>query len=164
MNLVSHFVLIRAFVPAMLKQGKGHVVSIASMASFVAAQGLVDYCVSKIGALYLTEGLRAECLAYYPNGRSICTTSIHPTWHHTGILKNVGKDVLDANGIVPDPPTRVSDVVVEQVLAGRSGRVCVPENREQSMGVRNWPRWAQDVAFGLVFGKKADTSSSLRMV
>ncbi|KAF3037743.1 hypothetical protein E8E11_001070 [Didymella keratinophila] len=160
-NLMSHFVLIRAFVPDMLKQRKGHVVSIASMASFVAAPGLIDYCISKIGALYLTEGLRAECLAHYPNGRSICTTSIHPSWHQTGILKNAGKDLLDKHGIVPDPPSRVSDVVVEQVLAGRSGRVCVPKDQERHMGVRNWPRWAQDVVFGLVSSKSAGTFAEL---
>ena len=40
----------------MLKARKGHVVEIASMASFFAAPGLVDYCCTKIGALYLTEG------------------------------------------------------------------------------------------------------------
>nr|GFD55448.1 hypothetical protein [Tanacetum cinerariifolium] len=57
--------------------------------------------------------------------------------------------------------TKVSDVVVKQVLAGRSGRVCVPKQQENRMGIRNWPRWAQDLAFGLVFGKKADTFASI---
>lgn len=138
----------------MLAQKKGHIVSIASMASFVAAPGLIDYCISKVGALYLTEGVRAECLSRYPGGESICTTSIHPSWHQTGILKNAGKDLLAKHGIVPDPPTRVSDVVVEQVLKGRSGRLCVPKSQEKHMGIRNWPRWAQDLAFGLVFKKE----------
>lgn len=145
----------------MLAQRKGHVVSIASMASFVAAPGLVDYCISKIGALYLTEGLRAEALSHYRNGASLCTTSIHPSWHQTGILKSAGKDLLDKHGIVPDPPTRVSDVVVEQVLKGRSGRICVPKSQERHMGIRNWPRWAQDVVFGLVFSKNPGTFSDL---
>ena len=56
---------------------------------------------------------------------------------------------MTKQGIVPDPPSRVSDVVVEQVLAGRSGRICVPKSQESNMGIRNWPRWAQDVVFGL---------------
>ena len=55
-NLTSHFVLIREFLPGMLDAKKGHVVGIASMASFVAAPGLVDYCVTKIGVLTLIEG------------------------------------------------------------------------------------------------------------
>lgn len=64
-NLTSHFVLIREFLPAMLDMKKGHVVGIASMASFVAAPGLVDYCVTKVGVLALHEGeryyMRFEC-------------------------------------------------------------------------------------------------------
>ena len=55
-NLSSHFVLIQQFLPGMLKAKKGHVVTIASMASFVAAPGLLDYCCSKVGALYLNDG------------------------------------------------------------------------------------------------------------
>lgn len=56
MNLISHFVLIREFLPGMLRKRKGHIVTIASMASFVAAPGLLDYCCSKVGALYVSEG------------------------------------------------------------------------------------------------------------
>jgi all-trans-retinol dehydrogenase (NAD+) len=56
-NLISHFVLIREFLPGMLRKKKGHIVAIASMASFVAAPGLVDYCCSKVGALFLSEGI-----------------------------------------------------------------------------------------------------------
>lgn len=40
----------------MLAARKGHVVTIASMASFVAAPGLVDYACTKIAALYLNDG------------------------------------------------------------------------------------------------------------
>lgn len=56
-NLSSHFVLIKEFLPGMLEAKKGHVVTIASMASFTAVPGLVDYCVTKVGALALTEGM-----------------------------------------------------------------------------------------------------------
>jgi all-trans-retinol dehydrogenase (NAD+) len=55
-NLTSHFTLIREFLPGMLRKEKGHIVTIASMASFVAAPGLVDYCCSKVAALYISEG------------------------------------------------------------------------------------------------------------
>ncbi|KAJ8117425.1 hypothetical protein OPT61_g1381 [Boeremia exigua] len=160
-NLFAHLVLIRAFLPAMLAQRKGHIVSIASMASFIAAPGIVDYCISKVGALYLTEGLRAECLTHYPNGSSICTTSVHPSWHQTGILKGATRETLARQGIVPDPPSRVSDVVLKQVLGGRSGRLCVPADQERHAGIRGWPRWAQDVAFGLAWGGKNESFAAV---
>jgi all-trans-retinol dehydrogenase (NAD+) len=40
----------------MLRRKKGHIVTIASMASFAVAPGLLDYCCSKVGALFLSEG------------------------------------------------------------------------------------------------------------
>jgi all-trans-retinol dehydrogenase (NAD+) len=149
-NLLSQMVLIRAFLPAMLAQEKGHVVSIASMASFVVPPNMVNYCISKIGALYLTEGLRAECLTRYPGGSSICNTSIHPGWHKTGIDKD---GILAKLGIVEDPSEPVIDAVVDQVLNGKSGMICIPKHHQRDSLLRFWPRWAQDLKFGLVGSK-----------
>jgi short-subunit dehydrogenase len=137
----------------MLRMKKGHIVTIASMASFIAAPGLLDYCCSKVGALYLSEGIRAECLTRYPSGRGICTTSVHPSWHATGIIKGA-EDTLAKYGIVPDPPSNVSDLIIEQVLKARSGRICVPKSEEGKMGLRNWPRWVQDVLYGFVWKRQ----------
>ncbi|OAK93678.1 NAD(P)-binding protein [Phaeosphaeriaceae sp. SRC1lsM3a] len=152
-NLTSHFVLIREFLPGMLQKKKGHIVTIASMASFVAAPGLLDYCCSKVGALYVSEGIRAECLSRYPGGEGICTTSVHPSWHKTGILKG-SETTLAKYGIIPDPPSNVSDLVVKQVLNGTSGRLCVPKSEEGKMGLRNWPMWMQDIMYGHVWQRK----------
>jgi len=73
-NIASHFILIKEFLPGMLEAKKGHIVTIASMASFMSAPGGVDYCCTKVGALYLHEGLRAELRDRYPNGKCIQTT------------------------------------------------------------------------------------------
>ncbi|KAL1794492.1 hypothetical protein ACET3X_007913 [Alternaria dauci] len=146
-NLLSHLVLIRAFVPAMLAQKKGHVMSISSMASFTVAPLIVDYSMSKIGGLYLMEGLRAECLTNYSGGPSLCISSIHPGWHKTGIDK---QGLLASQGILEDPPTPVIDAIVEQVLKGKSGMICVPKHHSRDAWLRFWPRWAQDLKFGLV--------------
>ncbi|ETI24891.1 hypothetical protein G647_04261 [Cladophialophora carrionii CBS 160.54] len=155
-NLASHFILIKEFLPAMLEARKGHIVTIASMASFMAAPGMVDYCCTKIGALYLTEGmlscppgLRNELRVYHgAAGRCIQTTSVHPSWHATGIVKPF-EDKLEKFGIKCDPASNVSDAVVEQVLAGRSGRVFVPRTEERNAGVRNFPLWLQDALLWL---------------
>ncbi|KAF2708204.1 NAD(P)-binding protein [Pleomassaria siparia CBS 279.74] len=165
-NLISHFVLIREFLPAMLQMKKGHIVTISSMASFFAAPGLLDYCCTKVGALYLNDGIRAECLTRYPGGEGICTTSVHPSWHSTGILKGAEK-TLNERGIFPDPPSKVSDLVIEQVLKARSGRIHVPLSEEGRAGLRNWPLWAQDLSMGHVFARKRfefgrDASSTLQ--
>jgi all-trans-retinol dehydrogenase (NAD+) len=175
----------------MLSKKKGHIVTIASMASFVAAPGLLDYCCSKVGALFVSEGrsslrsysyqsynqaltnthlgIRAECLTRYPGGEGICTTSVHPSWHATGILKGAEKE-LNKFGIYPDPPSNVSNLVLEQVLKGRSGRLVVPRSEEGKVGLRNWPMWMQDLVFGFVgkrnqgkFGFGQDNNSKLTL-
>lgn len=55
-NIISHFVLIREFLPAMLKQQKGHIVSVASVGSYMSGPPLVNYCSTKAAVLALHEG------------------------------------------------------------------------------------------------------------
>lgn len=56
-NIVSHFTLIREFMPEMVKKNKGHIVGIASMASFVSPPGIVDYAATKSAVMALHEGM-----------------------------------------------------------------------------------------------------------
>lgn len=162
-NLSSYFVLIREFLPAMLKARKGHIVTIASISSFFSAPGLVDYSSTKVGALFLHEGrplnhvhnspsletnymtgLRAELRTRYENGHCIQTTCVHPLWHATGMVKP-HQNKLAKSGVPVDPPSNVSDAVVEQVLAARSGQIFMPRNTERMLVPRNFPIWIQDI-------------------
>ncbi|KAI1609736.1 short chain dehydrogenase/reductase [Exophiala viscosa] len=144
-NLASHFILIKQFLPGMLKAKKGHIVTVASMASYYPSPGLVDYCCTKVGALYLHEGLRSELRDYYENGDCIQLTSVHPSWHSTGIIKDY-EDKLRKFGVQIDPASNVSNAIVEQVLAGRSGQIYMPRSEVGNTGVRNYPLWVQDFA------------------
>lgn len=82
-NLMSHFLLIKEFLPGMLEAKKGHVVTLASMASFSAAPGLVDYCATKAGALALHEGTlfilsTSDSLHYCPHTPQIISKKCLP--------------------------------------------------------------------------------------
>ncbi|EXJ95701.1 hypothetical protein A1O1_00824 [Capronia coronata CBS 617.96] len=59
-NVLSHFTLIRLLLPHMLAMRKGHIVSLASMASFTGVAGLADYSASKAAVLGLHESLVQE--------------------------------------------------------------------------------------------------------
>ncbi|RYC80259.1 hypothetical protein BFJ63_vAg16855 [Fusarium oxysporum f. sp. narcissi] len=59
-NLIASFLLIQEFLPSMIQNNHGHVVSVASMASFVTGANNVDYACSKVGALAMHEGLAQE--------------------------------------------------------------------------------------------------------
>jgi hypothetical protein len=71
---------------------------------------------------------------------------VHPSWHNTAILggeANVKR--LNKAGIFPDPASNVSDAVIEQVLANRSGQIFVPKGENGIAMTRSWPLWLQDV-------------------
>jgi all-trans-retinol dehydrogenase (NAD+) len=55
-NVISHFFLTKEFLPYMIKKNKGHIVGIASMASFVCPPSIVDYGATKAGVMAFHEG------------------------------------------------------------------------------------------------------------
>lgn len=71
-NTISHFLMVREFLPAMIKKNHGHVVTIASMASYSVHAANVDYSCTKASALAFHEGLASELRARYnaPNVRT----------------------------------------------------------------------------------------------
>jgi short-subunit dehydrogenase len=68
-NTIAHFILVKEFVPSMAAKNHGHVVTIASMASFNAIGGMVDYACTKASALAFHEGLTQELRGLYNAGR-----------------------------------------------------------------------------------------------
>ena len=59
-NTVSHLHTIKEFLPEMIANRRGHIVSIASMAGLGGICGLSDYCASKFGAIAIDESVRLE--------------------------------------------------------------------------------------------------------
>jgi len=85
-NTLALFWLTRAFLPAMIAQGKGHVVTIASAAGLSGTSRLVDYCASKHAAVGFDESLRLELKRL---GHPIRTTVVCPFFIDTGMFKGV---------------------------------------------------------------------------
>lgn len=56
MNVISNFYTVKAFLPDMVKNNKGHVVTVASLASYISVAGIVDYCATKAAVLSFHEG------------------------------------------------------------------------------------------------------------
>lgn len=64
-NVIANFHTVKEFVPAMIAADHGHIVTIASMASFTTLAGNVDYCASKAAILAFHDGLRSELSLYH---------------------------------------------------------------------------------------------------
>ncbi|GFN92567.1 short-chain dehydrogenase/reductase 3, partial [Plakobranchus ocellatus] len=53
-NTYAHFWTTRAFLPSMIEQNKGHIVTISSMLGLAGLNGVVDYCISKFAVTGLS--------------------------------------------------------------------------------------------------------------
>jgi NAD(P)-dependent dehydrogenase (short-subunit alcohol dehydrogenase family) len=74
LNLRSGYVLSRAVVPAMLKQGHGSIVNVASKAAFDHAAGAAAYAASKAAAVAMMDSLAADL-----RGTGVRVNSILPS-------------------------------------------------------------------------------------
>jgi NAD(P)-dependent dehydrogenase (short-subunit alcohol dehydrogenase family) len=93
---------IRAFVPGMLAQGKGHVVNTASLAGLIDGPGMAPYFASKHAVVSLSESLHHD-LAIAGGGR-VNVSVVCPSWVRTGIADSVRNRPLELSG----PPSRAS--------------------------------------------------------
>lgn len=142
-NLVSHFYLIQAFLPDMIKGKKGHIISTASMASFVACAGLIDYAATKAGVLALHEGLAQELKHRY-NAPFIKTSIVHPIYVRTRLITSYASSLQRSRAIVIEPET-VANAIVKQILSGRSGQIVLPSWMSAASSARGWPAWLQEI-------------------
>lgn len=162
-NVISHFVLIKEFLPAMLEGRKGHIVSIASVGSYMSGPPLVDYCATKAGVLALHEGmvfalhrygqrtltrkigLKAELRQHHaPNGKCVQATVVHPGIHGTGMLQELQATFKASGGHVM-PASNVANAVVNQVLSGRGSHIFIPKYSVLVSFIRVMPTWMQEL-------------------
>lgn len=68
-NLVAPFLLVQEFLPSMVRNNHGHIVNIASMASFATQACNVDYACSKSAVLSFHEGLTQELRHIYKSSK-----------------------------------------------------------------------------------------------
>lgn len=85
-NTLAHFWTVRAFLPAMLEAGKGHIVTVASAAGLAGTSRLVDYSASKFAAVGFDESLRMELRRL---GSPVQTTVVCPFFINTGMFEGV---------------------------------------------------------------------------
>ena len=77
----------KAFLPSMLENNHGHVVTIASSAGLFGVCGLCDYCASKFGAVGFDESLMMELGV--TKETSVHTTVVCPFFINRGMFDGV---------------------------------------------------------------------------
>ncbi|KAH8598764.1 hypothetical protein B0O99DRAFT_591388 [Bisporella sp. PMI_857] len=140
-NTLAHFWTVREFLPAMIKRNHGHVVTIASMASFAVHAQNVDYCCTKASALAFHEGLASELKSRY-NAPDVKTTIAHPTWTNTPLIGPAFNSAEFKELILEAEPVAAS--IVKQVVSGRSAQLILPPEANIITTLRAWPSWMQE--------------------
>ncbi|KAJ6443737.1 dehydrogenase/reductase SDR family member 8 [Purpureocillium lavendulum] len=140
-NTMSHWTTVQQFLPRMIQTNKGHVVTVASMASFVALAKGADYSATKAAALSFHESLACELKHFY-KADSVLTTVVHPNFVRTPLVQDFG-DKLEGQGLRLLTSDIVADKIVNQVFSRRGGQLIIPDTQGIASGVRGWPTWMQ---------------------
>ena len=86
-NLNGVMWMMHAFMPSMVKRGRGHVVNVASILGLAPAGGAAVYCATKHAVIALTEAVRFELLERgYPG---VHLTAACPGFTDTGMFRGV---------------------------------------------------------------------------
>ncbi|KAJ4378651.1 hypothetical protein N0V86_005521 [Didymella sp. IMI 355093] len=147
-NVLSHWTTAQAFLPGMIAANKGHVVTVASAASYVSVAGMADYCATKAAVLAFHEALNQE-LRLTHSAPGVLTTSIHPSWVRTPLLAPVAQELAQRGAAIIEPAD-VADAVASQIFYCSGAQVFLPAAGGRSALVRGLPNWVQErVRMGL---------------
>ncbi|NPU84199.1 MAG: SDR family oxidoreductase [Syntrophaceae bacterium] len=117
-NLTALFWTCKAFLPAMLRRGEGHIVNFASAGGILAIPNLSAYCASKFGVIGFTDSLRQEMRKLRAG---IGVTVVCPNTVNTGMFE--GSKMVAGTQMLK--PGDVTARVVEAIRRNRA-MVAVP--------------------------------------
>lgn len=122
-NLLSHFHMLRIFLPGMLSRPKGGtVVTISSVLGDLGTAQLSDYSAAKAGLMAMHSALRAELDV--AGNHNIKTLLIKPGQLTTPLFDGVE---TPSNFFAPLVyPDDLGKLIVEKVEAGQSGQIALP--------------------------------------
>lgn len=95
-NLRGIFLCSRIAAKEMIKQNKGKIINVTSIASFMPIFHSADYCASKGGALLLTKVMALELIKYNINVNAIC-----PGYVDTPFIREPAKRRAEAPEKIP---------------------------------------------------------------
>ncbi|KAJ4287651.1 hypothetical protein N0V90_012354 [Kalmusia sp. IMI 367209] len=148
-NLFSNWYTVQAFLPDMMQKNKGHIVNVASLASYWTVGGMVDYAATKAADMFtdVRKGLTQEIRQKH-KASNILLTSVHPNWVRTPLLEPYAAR-LRAGGQALLEPAAVANAMAEQIFRCSSGQIVVPSRAARAgTSVKGWPNWLQEAARG----------------
>ncbi|CAK7897864.1 uncharacterized oxidoreductase Tda5p [[Candida] anglica] len=123
-NLLSSFYTIKVFLPGMIKNSRGYIVTIASVLGYMSPARLSDYGASKSGLIALHESLTYELGPPSLNPNGIKTLLVCPGQIKTRMFSSVSSP---SSLFAPElEPKFVAKKVVKALELGRRGEMKLP--------------------------------------
>lgn len=125
-NLVAHFAIVRAFLPAMNARRRGHIVTIGSIADRQGLPGNAAYASSKFGLRGLHEVLRSELAGTGVRATLVAPAHVDTTiWAETPAAPDIPSrvDMLSPTSVadaVLFAVTREPDVNIDEIRLSRA--------------------------------------------
>lgn len=158
-NLLAHFYTIKTFLPGMLREGRGTIVTLASIIGVTGAAQLTDYAAAKAGLIAMHTSLTVELRAH----PEIKTVIVTPGQLSTPLFEGVKTPSGFFAPIVE--PVDVAKEVIVTIDGGSSDYLAMPLYARWAgwlnvlpVGVQRIGRWASGVDIGMqsYAGKKRE--------
>jgi NAD(P)-dependent dehydrogenase (short-subunit alcohol dehydrogenase family) len=135
-NLTSVYYVTKAFTPALIAGGGGHIINIASVAARVGAKYVAAYTAAKHGVLGLTRALAVELLSHNITVNAICPgfvdtpmtqASISNIVDRTGMAESQVREALEKTNpqkrlIAPEEVAAVALFLAQESSNGITGQ------------------------------------------
>jgi short-subunit dehydrogenase len=103
--------LIKAFLPELLKRPEAHILNVSSMGAYAPVPGQSVYGASKAAIKLLTEGLRSELIS-----TKVGVTIVFPGAIATNIAANSGMAAMQADSSASSFATTAADVAAKLMV------------------------------------------------
>ncbi|KAK0724592.1 hypothetical protein B0H67DRAFT_506869 [Lasiosphaeris hirsuta] len=137
-NLIAPFLLIKEFLPDMVKHNHGHIVNVCSTSSIVAPPNIVDYSASKAGIQSMHDGLQLE-LVYRHKAPKVRLT--------LGVFNFIRTPMFTGETGIPNfmvPLLRigtVSEAIVNSLYSGYGTTLILPGFMRYVSMLKGAPEW-----------------------
>ncbi|KAK0610056.1 putative short-chain dehydrogenase [Bombardia bombarda] len=140
-NLTAPFLLIKEFLPEMVKHNHGHIISISSTSSLIPPPYIVDYAATKAGVTALHEGLQLELSHLYKAPKVRLSLGIF-NFVRTKIFATPQSGTGQAPFIFPVLHTEtVAEHLVDALYSGYGSTIYLPETARVVSKLRGGPEW-----------------------
>ncbi|XP_054845728.1 estradiol 17-beta-dehydrogenase 11-like [Eublepharis macularius] len=112
-NILAHYWTSKAFLPTMMRNNHGHIVTVASAVGHIVAPFIVPYCSSKFAAVGFHRALTQELTALKKNG--VQTSCVCPMFINSDFVKNPSSRLMP-----PLEPEEVAKQVMEGILTNQN--------------------------------------------